>query len=733
MKSLLAALLLFGFLTTAARAQQDADEKYLSVYALIQQADSLAASGQPQQALDGYQQAQAALAGLHGGYPDWNPRIVIFRQKYLTAKIDALKAQLPPPAPAAAPVAASAPAGASPAPEGASATPAAAGASAPADWADQLAALRAQLQTAGADNATLAAKLKEALAAQPAAMDPRELAAARDQVRDLLKQNELLKTTLEQEKKDHANDSRLQQLAKITKQLDKANDQLAAQQKRADKLAAENDANLKKYLASDKALTALREENEVIHRQLNEATNALPKVQADLAAANTRIETLQTEVKTRTADAKQLQKQLKAAAKSDALAKSLSDLAAANTRIDTLSAEVKARTADAEKLQKQLKAAAKSSEPIEKLKAELAAAHLSADALRTDLDAKTTEAAALQKQVKAFDKSDRPVQKLKQQLAEAQAATQAAITEKDALQARIRELQASQLGTAPAATGDATARLNDLTRERDELLAQLGEANRKLASHKDRKEDAAVQIAQLTSDLAAAKAQINSLTLPAVPYTPEELALFVSPVTAVHTASVKQLPAGSAELAASAQKHFAAREYDQAGADYQKILAQDTNNSIVLANLAAIEIEQGNYDSAANHLLAGLTQSPDDAYALTQLGNVRLHQKRFADALTALSRAVRIDSSNPESYNYLGVTLSSQGLRQPAEAALRKAVQLNPGYAPAHLNLANVYLDQQPPAPQLARWHYQKALAAGLEASPGIEKQLADLGAPVSR
>ena len=66
--------------------------------------------------------------------------------------------------------------------------------------------------------------------------------------------------------------------------------------------------------------------------------------------------------------------------------------------------------------------------------------------------------------------------------------------------------------------------------------------------------------------------------------------------------------------------------------------------------------------------------------------------------------------------------LSEKGLRGPAEAALRRAVQLQPDYAAAHNNLAVVYATQQPPALALARWHYRKALAAGHQKNPDLEK-----------
>ena len=96
-----------------------------------------------------------------------------------------------------------------------------------------------------------------------------------------------------------------------------------------------------------------------------------------------------------------------------------------------------------------------------------------------------------------------------------------------------------------------------------------------------------------------------------------------------------------------------------------------------------------------------------------------------------MSRSAALDPNNPETQNYLGVTLGQKGQRQQAEAAFRRAVRLNPSYAPAHNNLAMIYVNQQPAAPQLARWHYQKALAAGQPHNPELEKTLAEKGAPV--
>jgi len=43
-----------------------------------------------------------------------------------------------------------------------------------------------------------------------------------------------------------------------------------------------------------------------------------------------------------------------------------------------------------------------------------------------------------------------------------------------------------------------------------------------------------------------------------------------------------------------------------------------------------------------------------------------------------------------------------------------------------------IYLNQDPPLAELARWHYQKALGAGQPPNPDLEKMLAEKGAPVT-
>jgi Flp pilus assembly protein TadD len=153
---------------------------------------------------------------------------------------------------------------------------------------------------------------------------------------------------------------------------------------------------------------------------------------------------------------------------------------------------------------------------------------------------------------------------------------------------------------------------------------------------------------------------------------------------------------------------------------------------MILANLAAIELEENKLDDAQKHITDALARSPDDSYNLAMRGKIEFAQTRFDDALQDLNHAAQLDPNNPETQNYLGLTLNHLGRNDAAEEALIKAIQLDPHYAPAQNNLAVIYMAEDPPLPQLARWHYQKALDAGQPRSPELEKLLAEKGAAVA-
>ena len=307
------------------------------------------------------------------------------------------------------------------------------------------------------------------------------------------------------------------------------------------------------------------------------------------------------------------------------------------------------------------------------------------------------------------------------QIATLQSSVAQLTSERDALGNQVKQLS-SELDALTALNYE--KRLRDLTAQRDDLARQLAASKQK----KSRKNADSEEVQTLRARLAVAESQPS-------PFTPEELALFrqeaPKPEPVSTKRSIAELPSGSAELVASAQRHFSNHEFDAAEADYAKILEHDQNNGLALANLATIELQENKLAQAEKHITAAVAQSPNDIYNLSTLGYLRFLQEKYDDALDVLSRAAKLDPNNPDVQNYLGVTLSHKGLRKQAEAALRKAIEINPNFAAAHNNLAVVYLNQTPPSPYLARWHYQKAIAAGQPRNPDFEKLLADQGTPV--
>ncbi|HEX3624628.1 MAG TPA: tetratricopeptide repeat protein [Verrucomicrobiae bacterium] len=582
-----AALVIAFFLTVPAiHAQQSPDDQYVIIYVLIQQGDASLNAGQPKQALGDYVEAQRELKQFQQGYSDWNPMIVNYRLNYLAEKIAALTPKIP--------TTNAAPGKVAPPP-------------APADWQAQLSNLNGQIQRLQGDNETLQAKLKEALSVQPEGASAAAYDQLQQQVRQLSKENDLLKATAARmtnaapPKVAEQDNSKLQQ-------------DLAAQTARAGQLTKENETLEAKILAlttDADAAAALRQENQLLKKEL--------------ASIHLTTQT-----------------------------NSAGDLATAQARINQLQAVV------------------------------------------SKMQSEATEN----------------------------------WLEKGALESRVQQLQEASLAGAAEAVSpeqpDAQSQIRELKLERDQLLAQLGKANSKLKSRKN--ESISAQMDMLAQQIETLRDRVEVDEGETVPYTPPELALFIpEPLAADPKAekkSFRKLTGSTAVLVAEAQSYFTNREYDKAAAEYQEVLKHNENNPLALANLASTELEQNKTGDADAHIQAALALDPNDPFNLTVLGRVRFSEGNLDGALDALDRAVKINPQNAQIQNFLGVALAQKGLRVQAETAFRKAVQIDPEYGDAHKNLAIIYLSTVPPMVEMARWHYEKALVAGVPASPQIEQML---------
>jgi Flp pilus assembly protein TadD len=465
----------------------------------------------------------------------------------------------------------------------------------------------------------------------------------------------------------------------------------------------------------------LRSEKGLLEAKLKEAL-ALRPASADpgeLTKAQDTIKALQKENELLKVNAEREKQTPGTAVDSKALEGAQRQLADANRQLADQSARLSKVTLEKEALETRLKNSSTDSGVVASLRVEndLLKKQLAVREAAPPTVAKTTD-------------NGRQSTEAQSQIAKLQSDKESLRIENMALENRLKQLSGpvpANNGASATVAATESVRIKQLEDQRDELQKQLDTLVKEKSGRKT-KGNARTQ--ELENELLMARTRLEVFEARAVPYSPEELDLLKRPQAKLAEAdpkagkkSIKELPPGAAALVAEAQRCFAAKQFDKAEAAYLQVLQQDPKNVPTLANLAAIQVEEEHFDRAESNIKQALAQDPEDAYSLYILGILRFRQAKYDDALDALSHSAKLDPQNPEVQNYLGLALSEKGMRGPAEAALRKAVQLKPDYAGAHYNLAVVYATEQPPAPELARWHYQKAVAAGHPRNQDLEKR----------
>lgn len=698
------------------------DEQYLDIYNEILQADSLQASGQQEAAALRYLQAQTDLQKLQTEHSNWNPDIVKFRLDYLSDKLQALAKFLPSTnsAPAAAPAAAA----------GTQATPAAPASVGPsiADLQQQSAGYQEQIRSLTAVNSELEGKLKEALSVQPAAVSPAEMEKAQAKISSLQKERDLLAVALEQEK---ANTSNAVAEAKAAALSD---------------AKAQSDEDAKKAMVE---LTAAKAAAAASEAKLAEATKELDELKAARAADAEAAAALKAR-----ADESEKNTQQEVARLRDASAESDKILAAATKELELLK-QAGAGTTPATTPSIAPTAAGEGPDQLKQAMAEISADETQIAQLKdavADAEKKyaaaNSELVALKSAPPAAQAANAPAADTNATAAPAAADTSAITAERDKLKEELAE-RSKDLADVEAHHNEELVNLRTELKEaqdrRDELEKQLAAAPpisqpaqpapaapRGSAAQTAPTDNAAAQ------QLEKLQARIAILEADPVPYTSEELAILKLPAPATPAEppkppagtkplhSIKDLPPGSGTLWSDALRATMDHNYDDAEKKFNEVLQQDPTNVYVLAYLANAQFAAGHLAECEKSVLRALAVESDDPGSLYLLGVLRYRQNRLDDALDALSRSAKYNPTNSATQNFLGCVLADKGLRPAAETALRKALQTDPDYAEAHFNLAVVYIGNQPPSVELARWHYKKAVALGHPKSDMLEKMLTE-------
>lgn len=689
--SFVIALLLLPLLAVA---QDSPEDQYITIYDMIQQADLLNDAANIREALPKYKEAQDALKKFQSAYPTWNTKIVKFRLNYLASKVGPLEVGTEP-APVAEPTVTAKPA--------VTLSP---------ETGSQIQSLREQLRQAQLEKADLEKQLRQISEAKSSASTASQaLAEAQGRIASLQQENDRLKTDIKQ-------------------QLPVSSQNEVALMERASRALAEAKAKL---VEQTRLATVLTQQNETLQKRL-EAVTADPSGSSQIAS-------LQQELRRAEADRIALQNQLKEA--QTRTAGSADQISRAEEKIKNLQKENSLLRASLEQRPPQTIQTADSF-AAEQNKQAIADFNKKLQEQSTQIADLTREKEALQKRLDAAVNTDA----LTKDLADARQAlkklqrrhdiqTEAATVliveykmkvrkQAKAAEAMTRQLEEYKRQLASGENSELIAKLRD---ENDSLKRQIADLQARSDTAAGKSGESGDDLIAVQSRVAGLQSQLDVLMAKPIPYTEDELALMKAGTNALAVAdtsknAMRGLPPGAADLVTEAQRLFAAHKLKDAEAKYQQVLKLSPNNVFTLANLATIQIERDNFTDAEKNLRKAMKLEPKDAFTLGVWGNLLFRLAKYDDAFEVLSRAAQIDPNSAEIQNILGITLSHKGQRGAAETALRKALQLDPNYGNAHNNLAVIYITQDPPLTELAKWHYQKALSLGIGRNADLERLL---------
>ncbi|MBX9742957.1 MAG: tetratricopeptide repeat protein [Chthoniobacterales bacterium] len=198
---------------------------------------------------------------------------------------------------------------------------------------------------------------------------------------------------------------------------------------------------------------------------------------------------------------------------------------------------------------------------------------------------------------------------------------------------------------------------------------------------------------------------------------------FLLPVDIVTSKEASKLDPVSL-LAAKAAKEYARGDFTAAEKTYQQATALDPNQVLLLNYFAATELHLAHHKKAEELLLQSLQKKLANPLAWLLLGMMSLEEQHNKEAFAALVQATLYDPKNARAQNYLGIAAEREHWNDISEASLCKAIELDPTYADAHFNLAVYYLRRSPPALEIARRHYQRAIELGATRDPKIDEAI---------
>jgi tetratricopeptide (TPR) repeat protein len=126
---------------------------------------------------------------------------------------------------------------------------------------------------------------------------------------------------------------------------------------------------------------------------------------------------------------------------------------------------------------------------------------------------------------------------------------------------------------------------------------------------------------------------------------------------------------------------------------------------------------------AKEYFQAAIKDSPDLALAHLGLAEV-LKEEDLEKAIEEYKKTIKLTPSDSKAYFQLGLIYAQKLLSTQAEWYFKKAIELNPDFAPVYYNLCIFYLSLPTPDFERAQKYFDKARSLGYKVDPEIEEML---------
>ncbi|MFC7523276.1 tetratricopeptide repeat protein [Parapedobacter sp. GCM10030251] len=156
------------------------------------------------------------------------------------------------------------------------------------------------------------------------------------------------------------------------------------------------------------------------------------------------------------------------------------------------------------------------------------------------------------------------------------------------------------------------------------------------------------------------------------------------------------LPGDTTLLYYSGMAAVNAQDYDKALAKYVELVPIDSfsNNRQIILDVSRLYLMQGDTANAIKYAEIGTQKYPGDAELATQHIELNLMAGNDDQTIKAINDQVSKDPDNKNLHYYLGIAYSETGDTEKAEASYRKALEIDPNYLDANINLGGLILNK---------------------------------------